>query len=381
MIDNELAFASETSSTGLQPSLGDDSVSPLESGDLNNNSSAFSDPFSQDVTELSPISESTNYDSVSNYSEETGDDSLTNEDSLLATDAATEADPLSGNTFVGAATPEPLYGFSSTEVTTDGGTTMTLNTIETPAGNIELLENDGTVPSSDAPAAVNGGFFDTSNLDLLNIAVNNDVPVAGQPGETGVGWANSETPRGITERGTLYWDGDTNTAGIEVVSDVPELKATGVISNPDNYWAQGGISMALNDPTITSPITGANEGLPQRTYDDDILGIGEDTGESERTALIYDDLSNNGTNQADGTSETGTDVYLVTTQQEVTLGEFRSAIQQTYTTAEDGIFLDGGGSTQIKAVNEERNFSGSDPAPGRTIPQIVALESVENPPV
>ena len=380
MIDNELAFAPEASSPGLQQSLGDDLVSPFESGDLDNNSSAFSDPFSQDVTELLPISESTDYDSASDYvSEETSDDSLSNEDSLLATDTATEADSLSESTFVGAATPEPLYGFSSTDVTVDSlsGETITLDAIETTAGNIELQANDGTVPSSDAPAAVNGGFFDGSNLNLLNIAVNNDVPVAGQPGGTGVGWANSETPRGITERGTLYWDGDTNTAGIEVVSDVPELKATGVISNPDNYWAQGGISMALNDPTITSPITGANEGLPQRTYDDDILGIGEDTGESERTALIYDDLSNNDTNQADGTSETGTDVYLVTTQQEVTLGEFRSAIQQTYTTAEDGIFLDGGGSTQIKAVNERRNFSGD----GRTIPQIVALESVENPPV
>ena len=130
--------------------------------------------------------------------------------------------------------------------------------------------------------------------------------------------------------------------------------------------------MALDEPV-------AQDGLPQQTIDEGLDNLGGSTGLSERTALIYDDLSNNGTNQADGTSETGTDVYLITTQQEVTLGEFRSAIQQTFTTAEDGIFLDGGGSTQIKAVNEERNFSGSDPAPGRTIPQIVALESTANP--
>ena len=108
------------------------------------------------------------------------------------------------------------------------------------------------------------------------------------------------------------------------------------------------------------------------TKEDDLRRIfGLDTKKTQRSALIYDDLCNN------GTGETGTDIYLVTTQDEVTLGEFRSAIQQTYTTAEDGIFLDGGGSTQIKAVNEERDFSGD----GRTIPQIVALESVENPPV
>lgn len=388
MIDNELAFAQETSSSAeLLPSSGDDSVSTLESGVVDNNStSAFSDPYSQEVTEVSPISESINYDSINNYfSEATIGSSLANESQQTRNDTGTgiDIDELAGIVDGQATSAEPLYGFTSTDVTIDdlSGTTMTLNTIETPASNIELQANDGTVPSSDAPAAVNGGFFDGSNLDLLNIAVNNDVPVAGQPGETGVGWANSETPRGITERGTLYWDGETNTAGVEVVSDVPELKGTGVISNPDNYWAQGGISMALNEPTIDSPIIRdeqdreENVGLPQQTYDDDLLGIGEDTGESERTALIYDDISNNETISDDGTSETGTDIYLVTTQDEVTLGEFRSAITQTFTTAEDGIFLDGGGSTQIKTP--DFSDEGSD-TPGRTIPQIVALESIDN---
>ena len=357
MIENESVFAQETSSTELLPSSGDDSASPLESGDLDNNSSAFSDPFSQDVTELSPISESTDYDSASDYSEETSDDSLSNEDSLLATDTATEADPLSGNTVVGAATPEPLYGFSSTDVTIDSGETIALNTIETPASNIVLQANDGTVPSSDAPAAVNGGFFLPSG-EILSIAVNDNTPVSGPPGEDFIGLANDRT-----SRGTLYWDGETNTAGVEVVSNVDQLTN---ITDRSNYWAQGGISMALNSPV-------AQDGLPQQTIDEELDNLGGSTGLSERTALIYDDLSNN------GTGETGTDVYLVTTQQEVTLGEFRSAIQQTYTTAEDGIFLDGGGSTQIKSPDFES--SGSDPAPGRTIPQIVALESVENPPV
>ena len=368
MIDNELALAQETSSSaGLLPSSGDDSVSPLESGVLDNNSTlAFSDPYSQEITELTKTSSTSNYDLTNNYvSQETSDGSSANEDSLLATDAATEADLLTGNTLVGAATPEPLYGFSSTDVTIDdlSGANMTLNTIETTASNIVLQANDGTVPSSDAPAAVNGGFFTPSPPEgsggILSIAVNDDTPIAGPSGDNFIGLNND-----FTSRGTLYWDGDTNTAGVEQVSDVDGLTN---ITDRSNYWAQGGISMDLNStatedangltPTINGELSpglngGATEGAP-------------------RTALVYDDISNN------GTGETGTDVYLITTEDSVTLGEFRSAIQQTYTTAEDGIFLDGGGSTQIKSP--DFNSSGSDPAPGRDIPQIVALESTTNP--
>ena len=360
-----------SSSVELLPAFGDDSVSQLEyGGRANNEISAFSDSFSQEITELSKSYESSNYELTNGYFfEETRDNLVAKRNEQITSTTATERDPLTGNIDRQAARSEPIYGFSSTTVTVDSTTgtdptrTMTLRYIETIASNIELQQNDGTVPSSDAPAAINGGFFAPPDT-LASIAVNNDIPVSGNPGEQGSGWFNDRT-----SRGTLYWDGDMNTAGIEVVSNAGQLTN---ISDRSNYWAQGGISMELNAPTVISSFTNADEGLPRQTYDEDLRGInGTDTGKTQRSALIYDDISNN------GTGETGTDIYLVTTQDAVTLGEFRAAIQETpaFATAEDGIFLDGGGSTQLKTPTF--SFSGD----GRTIPQIVALKSTTNPSV
>ena len=362
MIDNELAFAlPRSSSTELLPTSGDDSVFPLESGVLDNSStSALSDPFSQDVTELSKTYEKS-------------DSSLTDESQQLTNTTVAEADPLTGNTSVGAATPESIYEFDS--VTVDG---ITLNYIKTVPSNIELLENDGTVPEAsnlDAPAAINGGYFN-DDLDLLSIAVNDGEALDGINGE-----ANNFSQ---IERGTLYWDGETNTTGVQPVRTIEELEdleinGEPVISDPNNYWAQGGISMGLKLLEATSPYTGENEGLSQQTYDEDLDGVnGQDTAQRPRTALIHDNLSNN------GTGETGSEVYLITTQNPiqdvVTFGEFRAAIRKAFTdtegpaevddvNAEGGIFLDSGGSTQIKTPEFE------DDGDGRAIPQIVALKS------
>ena len=358
MIDRELVFAPETSSsTELLPLSGDDSTSALESGiQGNNNTSAFSEPFSQDVTELSKTYEP-------------NDNSLMDGSQQLVTTTATEADPLTGDTSVDAATLEPIYEFDSeNNVTVDaltGGTkSVDLDYIKTVPSNIELLENDGTVPESDAPAAINGGFFNRETEELVSIAVNNNESV--DPERFG-----ESNNYGNLTRGTLYYDGYTNSTGVWPVSNIDELTEDPErIKDLNNYWAQGGISMGLKLPEI-------DYGLPQQTIEE--LNQISPTEETQRTALIHDNLPNN------RTGETGSEVYLVTTEDEVTLGEFRAAIKQTFTDSEGvargdaevdvegGIFLDGGGSTQIKADDD---FEYSD-TENRDIPQIIALKSVE----
>ena len=114
--------------------------------------------------------------------------------------------------------------------------------------------------------------------------------------------------------------------------------------------------MALNQSTTVSDPKG-DTGLPQQVINEQLSGIGGRRGQSARSAMLYDRLPSG-----------GVDIFLVITRQKVTLGEFRAAIKQSFTTAEDGIFLDGGASTQLNS--REAQFTTT-----RRIPQIVALKA------
>jgi len=161
-------------------------------------------------------------------------------------------------------------------------------------------------------AAVNGGYFDFSSGALLSIAVQNDVPIAGRRGGYGSGWHNAKYARG-----TLAWDAATRRYSVQVVKSADELQ----VSDRNRYWAQGGISMSLQD----------DGGWQQRARQQNMPNM---AGKTYRTALVYG---------------SGLSLWMVVTNTACTAEQFRSAIKQKIGsgTLVDGIFLDGSGSSQL----------------------------------
>ncbi|GFN31787.1 hypothetical protein PCURB6_20470 [Paenibacillus curdlanolyticus] len=176
---------------------------------------------------------------------------------------------------------------------------------------------------------INGGFF--YNGSLLSIAVINDQPVGGKPNDYGSGYVNMKVPRG-----TLVWDGIDKTLSVQVVSRADELK----VSDRDHYWAQGGISMSLSD-----------EQLWRKQLEKELAPMPDE--ERLRSAAVYD---------TKGT------LYLIVSQTKTTLANFRSAIKEAFGPLEDGIFLDGDGSSQLHA------YEAALPGDGRPVEQIIRLK-------
>lgn len=298
------------------------------------------------------------------------DYNLASKNTTTPIDGASEIDRLTGNfagqAIVGNTPTNYSYGsgnFTITSPSTNNTKTINLEYIRTNPNNIVLKSNNTTVPGSGS-FGINGGFFVGGTRNIVSIAVNNDRPVNNDmhndpqplPPENRLGLNND-----VTARGTLYWDGQTNTVGVAAIRNVSELKTLRLINDPNNYWAQGGISMALNSPVV-------NNGLPQQTINEQLGNItGGATGFTQRSALVYDNLFNNGI--GDPSVDGLVNVYMIITRNAVTLGEFREAIKQALPNAEDGIFLDGGGSTQLNSA--EAQFPGD----GRIIPQIIALKA------
>ncbi|MBD3918353.1 phosphodiester glycosidase family protein [Paenibacillus sp. PR3] len=177
---------------------------------------------------------------------------------------------------------------------------------------------------------VNGGFF--FNGMLLSIAVINDQPVGGKPETYGSGNSNVKFARG-----TLVWDGAANQLSVQVVSNAADLKVT----DRNHYWAQGGISMRPTDESGWRQQVDAE----QAPYPDD---------NRLRTAAVYD---------KDGK------LYLIVSQTKTTLAIFRKAILEAYGEMEDGIFLDGDGSSQLRA------FEATLPGDGRQVEQMIRLKN------
>jgi hypothetical protein len=177
---------------------------------------------------------------------------------------------------------------------------------------------------------INGGFFYQD--DLLSIAVVNDKPVNEAVGEYGAGAANAKYARG-----TLVWDGNTDRLSVQVVSLASEL----VVTDRLHYWAQGGISMSLrSDEHWLEQMETENAPLPI----DDCL----------RSAAVFDNEGN---------------IYLVVSTTKGSLASFREAILEQIGVGhlEDGIFLDGDGSSQLRS--REAKLRGD----GRAVVQMLRL--------
>lgn len=215
----------------------------------------------------------------------------------------------------------------SYEYVENGG--IVLNVIKGSPNNITLKKINKNVVSS-GEFGINGGFFYGS--DLLSIAVNNDVPVNGPQGAYGSGWFNH-----AYERGTLVWDATKRAYSVQVVGSAGEI----AVASRDNYWAQGGISMSLQDDAHWVAIAQA-QNMPNMA------------GATQRVGLVWN---------------TGMNIWLVLSETACSAQQFRLAIkaQLGSGTIVDGIFLDGGGSAQMNCT--ENKFSGD----GRSVVQMIAL--------
>lgn len=377
MISSELVIGQDAASllVASSPQLSDgfDPQSVLV-GRGNEVVSAYSDSWTQGFSEVLASYESSYPERVSNvYADEAVDRIFLKRNQLITTtpvakdeasaltrtsseNRATEQDLLTG-TITGQALVNNAaanYNYFRTDVAIPSGLIVDLEWLGTSARNIVLESTNSAVPNSGFNG-INGGFFERGTRNLLSIAVNDDVAVNENRKNDPVPLPPLDR-RGrnndFTARGTVYWNGADNSMGVAQASNVQELTApSGPIDDPLNYWAQGGISMGLRDPVVRN-------GLPQVTIDDRLENItGGETGFTQRSGLVFDEF------------DTGAEVYLVITRDAVTLGEFRSAIKAAIPNADDGIFLDGGGSTQLKADGV------SYPNGNRIIPQMVTIQS------
>jgi hypothetical protein len=211
---------------------------------------------------------------------------------------------------------------------------VVLQSIKTSPKNIRLKNiNPVSNLASQSSYGINGGYFNFTNYDILNIAVNNDVPVKGTAGSYGVGWNNE----GAYLRGTLVWDDAAGTFSVVSCTDAGAIYVT----NRTRYWAQGGISMTLSDDLQWRQIAG-------------LENMQNPDGLAERAGMVYNNANS---------------LWLVVTNSNCTAGQFRAAIKEKVgsNTLVDGIFLDGSGSAQLKCAG------GSALGDGRSVPEMVSL--------
>ncbi|TJY41083.1 hypothetical protein E5161_15400 [Cohnella pontilimi] len=189
---------------------------------------------------------------------------------------------------------------------------MELHYLRTRPSNLMPESIHDNVPST-RYYGINGGFF--YQKELLSIAIVNDVPVNQAAGTYGVGMTNVKYARG-----TLVWDGSIDKLSVQVAREASEL----IVSNRTHYWAQGGISMSLSQDDIWM----------EQMLEEHAPFADE---ERLRSAAVYDFEGN---------------VYLVVSSNEGTLAAFRKAIVESigiFYALQDGIFLDGDGSSQLQS--------------------------------
>ncbi|WP_438432526.1 hypothetical protein [Gorillibacterium sp. sgz500922] len=202
-----------------------------------------------------------------------------------------------------------------------------LHAIQTDPDNVQLVAITNNVNAVNY-YGVNGGFFYDSAL--LSIAVNDGIPVIGKAGDYGSGWMNVKYARG-----TLVWDRTVRRFSVQLASSAEDLAVT----DRSRYWAQGGISMHLQDA-----------GWHTLAEAEHMPGIDE---LHMRTGLLFDRDNR---------------LRLVVTNSLCTAEEFRSALLEWKgNELLDGIFLDGDGSSQLK-IKEMRL-----PGDSRAVRQMLAL--------
>lgn len=170
---------------------------------------------------------------------------------------------------------------------------------------LEVVNNNVTLTDK---VGVNGGFFYEDSLVSMGVVNGHHVNGDGY----GSGGENMKYARG-----TLVWDGATDTLSVQVVSKASELK----VKDHTRFWAQGGISMGI----------GRDDSWLRQTEEEHAPFPNEDR---LRTGAVYDDRGS---------------LYLVVSENEGTLADFRSAVLETVGGGRlaDGIFLDGDGSSQL----------------------------------
>lgn len=220
---------------------------------------------------------------------------------------------------------------------------VSIHYIETEASNIDLIATGGADPTTfmannGYDSGINGGFLYGS--DLLSIAIVNDRPV-GYTGqevtwqtfyEYGNGGANV-IGEPSTPAGTIIWDGDNNELKLEKIYSGWEIHQNSLVANTNNYWAQGGASLSLQDDANWKSI------VIEEGYD----RVG-DYDRSQRAAMLM--------------SWDKKKVYLVVTDTLCTAGEFRTAIKNLFawqvSYGMDGIFLDGSTCAQLRYAGENK---------------------------
>ena len=217
-----------------------------------------------------------------------------------------------------------------------------LHVISTDPSNIQFkLLNEKSTLAESGYYGINGGYFTFGKKDeTLHIAVMNDKTVTGK----GQWVPNSGGYNGISTGkkggGTIVWDGKTDTLSLQDVHGMGDIK----VSNRNNYWAQGGVSMSLNDDKNWKKI--AN--------DEGIAGM---TQKKERTAMLFTG---------------GSKIYLIVTNDQITASDFRDAIKDKYGSGAKAIFLDGSYSSQLNC--KEETIEGKKK---RNLQQIIVLKNTK----
>ena len=228
---------------------------------------------------------------------------------------------------------------------------VTLHIIRAEAEDIEIvsLMEDRKSLANSGYYGINGGFFDMGGTyNMYNIAVQNGTYVGPYIDPVANGFGNS------VGKGVIYWDGsDLNFAFS--VTYANEL--VGYYEDP-NVWMQGGIALWLGSNQWEQNVR--NQGVGAAQYL---------SGSAQRTGMV----ANMSTGQ----------VHLIVAPASVTVSAFRAAIQ-AYLGITDGsqanttyqaLLLDGGGSTQMRALNQNGstvNVTSS----SRALSQIVRLTSL-----
>ncbi|WP_155987747.1 hypothetical protein [Gorillibacterium massiliense] len=203
--------------------------------------------------------------------------------------------------------PLPTHYKYDTSTATNG---VELHIIQTDPENVVLKAIDDNVIRT-KQYGINGGFFDGEQM--LSIAVNDHNPAQGEPNGYGSGWYNVKYPRG-----TLVWDRSVGRFSIQRVLSADELQVT----DTNRYWAQGGISMNLQDD-LNWHAAAEEEHMP---------GLDET---HMRSAVLYDDARQ---------------LWLVVSPTLCTAEQFRTALKEKGgSSLREGIFLDGDGSSQMRA--------------------------------
>ncbi len=203
--------------------------------------------------------------------------------------------------------PEQTLHYRYLSATSSNG--MKLHALQTKPAFVTLEAIQSNVASA-GKTGINGGFF--FGEQLLSIAVVDGFSVNKGVGEYGSGGENVKY-----DRGTLVWDGASDSLSVQIAGQASQLK----VKDRTRFWAQGGISMTLGDDSRwQEQIAAEHAPFPL----DDRL----------RSAAVYDSRGA---------------LYLIVSETKGTLAAFREAIIETIGSDKlvDGIFLDGDGSSQL----------------------------------